>query len=53
MIETFYDQLAPYYKYLYADWEASVQRQVVALDGVVREFFGLDALLHQEVANDK
>ncbi len=43
MIETFYDQLAPYYKYLYADWEASVQRQAAALDSVVREFFGLDA----------
>jgi SAM-dependent methyltransferase len=43
VIAVFYDQLAPYYKYLYADWEASVQRQAEALDSVVREFFGPDA----------
>ena len=40
MIAEFYDQLAPYYTYLYADWEASVKRQATALDGIVREFFG-------------
>jgi SAM-dependent methyltransferase len=43
VIETFYDQLAPYYQYLYADWEASVQRQAAALDSVIREFFGPNA----------
>ncbi len=40
MIAEFYDQLAPYYVFLYADWEASVKRQAAALDGIVREFFG-------------
>ncbi len=40
MIAEFYDQLAPFYTFLYADWEASVERQAVALDGIVREFFG-------------
>jgi 2-polyprenyl-3-methyl-5-hydroxy-6-metoxy-1,4-benzoquinol methylase len=43
VIAAFYDQLAPYYQYLYADWEASVQRQSAALDGIVREFFGIEA----------
>jgi SAM-dependent methyltransferase len=43
VIEAFYDELAPYYKFLYADWEASVKRQAAALDGVIREFFGADA----------
>jgi SAM-dependent methyltransferase len=40
VIAEFYDQLAPYYPYLYADWEASVTRQAAALDGIIREFFG-------------
>ncbi len=40
MIAAFYDQLAPYYQYLHADWEASVTRQAVALDGLIHEFFG-------------
>ena len=40
MIAAFYDQLAPYYQYVYADWEASVKRQAAALDGIIREFFG-------------
>ena len=40
MIETYYNQLAPYYKFLFQDWEASVIRQAAALDGVIREFFG-------------
>jgi len=39
-IDAYYDQLAPYYKYIYADWDASVKRQAAALDGVIREYFG-------------
>ncbi|HTP09806.1 MAG TPA: class I SAM-dependent methyltransferase [Anaerolineae bacterium] len=39
MITEFYDQLAPYYHYVYADWEASVKRQAAALDGIIHEFF--------------
>ena len=39
MSADFYDQLAPYYTFLYADWEASVTRQATALDGIIREFF--------------
>jgi SAM-dependent methyltransferase len=36
-IETFYDDLAPYYKWLYPDWEASVLKQAAQLDEVIRE----------------
>lgn len=40
MPENFYDQLSPYYKYLFQDWDASVQRQASALDQVIGEYFG-------------
>lgn len=40
MIESFYDDLAPYYDLLHADWEASIHRQANILDGVIREFLG-------------
>lgn len=40
MIAEFYDQLAPYFQYVYADWEASVKQQAAMLDGIIREFFG-------------
>jgi SAM-dependent methyltransferase len=38
--EAYYDQLAPHYRLVYRDWEASVKRQASALDGVIREFIG-------------
>ena len=40
MVEGYYDQLSPYYKYIYTDWDASLQRQAVMLDGVIQEYFG-------------
>jgi SAM-dependent methyltransferase len=40
MIESFYDQLSPYYKYIFQDWNASVDRHAGILDGVIREYFG-------------
>jgi SAM-dependent methyltransferase len=40
MLATYYNHLAPYYKYIYADWDASLQRQAGILDGVIREYFG-------------
>jgi len=43
MVEAYYDKLAPYYKYIYADWEKSVEVQAAALDEVIREFFGTQA----------
>jgi SAM-dependent methyltransferase len=42
MIESFYDQLSPYYKYIFQDWNASVARQATLLDEVIREYFGRD-----------
>lgn len=40
MIESFYDQLSPYYKYIFQDWNASIERHAGILDGVIREYFG-------------
>jgi SAM-dependent methyltransferase len=40
MSEAYYNRLAPYYKLLYPDWEASIKRQASALDSVICEFFG-------------
>jgi SAM-dependent methyltransferase len=41
-IGAYYDRLASYYKFLFQDWEASVQRQASVLDSVIREYFGAD-----------
>lgn len=41
--EAYYNALVPYYKLIYADWEASVERQAAALDSVIREFVGPQA----------
>lgn len=43
MTNQFYDQLAPYYKYIYQDWDASVMRQARILDEVIREYAHLSA----------
>ena len=40
MIGSFYDQLSPYYRYIFQDWNASVERQAMILDQVIRENFG-------------
>ena len=40
MLERFYNQLSPYYKYIFQDWNASVERQAILLDEVFREYFG-------------
>ena len=42
-MQDYYDNLASYYKLIYEDWDASVRRQGIVLDGVIREFFGKDA----------
>ncbi|WP_405537141.1 class I SAM-dependent methyltransferase [Streptomyces sp. NBC_00075] len=42
-VARFYDQLAPDYHLLYADWDASVARQGAALDRVIRERLGAGA----------
>jgi SAM-dependent methyltransferase len=40
MIEAYYDNLAPFYKLIFQDWEASVRQQASALKGVIQEHFG-------------
>ena len=43
MVADYYSQLAPYYKLIYPDWDASLQRQAADLDGVIREYIGEQA----------
>jgi SAM-dependent methyltransferase len=43
MSDEYYNQLAPYYKFVYLDWEASIQRQANLLDNIIREFIGQKA----------
>ncbi len=38
MTTAYYDALAPYYKYIYPDWDDSIERQSAALNSVIREF---------------
>ncbi len=40
MTENYYNDLAPFYKFIYPNWDASVQRQAELLDSVIREFVG-------------
>lgn len=40
MTDSYYDQLAPFYKYIYRDWESSVGKQAAVLDQVIQEYFG-------------
>ncbi len=40
MLETYYDGLSQYYKYIYFDWDTSVRVQAKILDGIIREYFG-------------
>jgi SAM-dependent methyltransferase len=40
MLENFYDELAPYYTYIFQGWNASVERQANILDEIIREHFG-------------
>jgi SAM-dependent methyltransferase len=39
----FYDQLAPYYHLIFADWDASIARQAEQLDGLIRSRVGAEA----------
>jgi len=50
MTETYYNSLAPYYKFIYPDWVKSVHRQAEALDGIIREFIGETANTVLDVA---
>jgi len=39
MIESYYNQLAPFYRYLFPDWERALFA-CAGLDSVIQEFFG-------------
>jgi SAM-dependent methyltransferase len=39
IVDKFYDQLAPLYKYLYQDWDGSLAEQAAILDQVIQEYF--------------
>jgi SAM-dependent methyltransferase len=49
-VETFYDELAPFYHLLFPDWEASMQRQAAALEEIIRERWGPGRLSILDVA---
>ena len=40
MTKDFYNSLAPYYKYIYLDWDKSVTNQAKSLDSIIKEFVG-------------
>jgi SAM-dependent methyltransferase len=40
MPKDFYNSLAPYYKYIYLDWDKSVAGQAGDLDSIIKEYFG-------------
>lgn len=35
----FYDQMTPFYHLIFADWEATIQRQASQLDSLIKEFW--------------
>ena len=40
MSKDYYNELAPYYRYIYQDWDKSVAKQAGDLDSIIKEFFG-------------
>lgn len=42
MIKDFYDQLSPFYHLIFADWDASIQRQANVLDDIIKSEWGND-----------
>jgi SAM-dependent methyltransferase len=49
-VESFYDRLAPFYHLIYPDWQASIESQSAALDGILREHWGERRLSILDVA---
>jgi SAM-dependent methyltransferase len=46
----FYDRLAPFHHLIFADWEASIERQAGALDAIIRSRLGRDTCTVLDVA---
>src|SRR5262249_30726242 len=49
-VEAFYDGLAPIYHLIYPAWEASIRRQAIALDSLIRQHWGEEKLRILDVA---
>jgi SAM-dependent methyltransferase len=49
-VESFYDELAPFYHLVYPDWEASITSQATALDAIIRGRWGERKLTILDVA---
>ncbi|MEM7736929.1 MAG: class I SAM-dependent methyltransferase [Deinococcota bacterium] len=43
MVKDFYDELSPFYHLIFADWDASIQRQASILNGIITSEWGNDA----------
>ena len=39
MTESYYDDLAPFYRFIYQDWDSSVEKQAAMLSDVILEYF--------------
>src|SRR4029078_6624203 len=39
-VETFYDEIAPYYHLIHGDWTSRVERQATELEGIIKEIWG-------------
>ena len=39
-VQTFYDQLTPFYQLIYPNWETSMQQQAQTLTGIIRDLWG-------------
>ena len=49
-IESFYDEIAPFYHLIYGDWNSGIERQATALDSIIREFWGTEVKTIVDVA---
>jgi SAM-dependent methyltransferase len=49
-VESFYDELSPFYHLIFPDWEASVRRQAAALASILEERWGAGRLSLLDVA---
>jgi len=49
-VTDFYDRLAPFYHLIYHNWDASIGRQAVALDGIIKDRWGKNTQTVLDVA---
>ena len=49
-VTDFYDRLAPFYHLIYPNWDASIGRQALALDGIIKDRWGKNTQTVLDVA---